>query len=88
MFCEKWDAFLVLNKVKGSKETIITRSIVCIDCGLEFANDNDVKGFMIKQEIEHGVEAFIEIVEFKEHEDKITEDMREELRERYREILT
>ena len=88
MFCEQCDAVLILKKEKGKKQTNNPRTIVCIDCGLEFENDNSDNEFMIKQEIEHGIEDFIEIVEFKEIEDKISEDIREELRERYREVLT
>ena len=88
MFCQQCDAVLILKKEKGKQISEQSKIIVCIDCGLEITNNKKDEGFLIKQEIEHGVDAFIEIVEFRELDDKISEEMREELRERYREDLT
>ncbi|OLS26144.1 MAG: hypothetical protein HeimC2_16380 [Candidatus Heimdallarchaeota archaeon LC_2] len=87
MFCQQCDAVLILKKEKGKKNSNQSRIIVCIDCGFKIVDNEESQGFLIKQEIEHGVEAFIEIVEFKDIDDKISEEMREELRERYREVI-
>ena len=86
MFCPKCDAVLILKKGNGKSGSDRSQIVICRDCNLEIENNVDINGFLIKQEIDHGVEVLIEIIESTDEEDeRITKEMREELSERYRE---
>lgn len=83
MFCPECDAVLVLKKMKKCSNQ--SQKVQCRDCGYEVENNMQSDVFLIQERIIHGVESLIEIIETDDDNEKITSEMREELRERYRE---
>ena len=76
MFCEICDAVLV------PKDGVLT----CLDCGNSMEDPSSLEKYIIKDESTDSLSR-IEIVEQTEEFEGITKEIRDELREQYREAL-
>ena len=80
-FCLDCDSLLEFNEVKGKTVS------VCPDCDFSQENDLAYENLKIQEEIEHTPKDKIEIIE-DDAEGRISNEIREELTEMYRESMS
>ncbi|MHA2251452.1 MAG: hypothetical protein ACXAD7_13905, partial [Candidatus Kariarchaeaceae archaeon] len=83
IFCPNCDS--VLAPLKEEKEAV--NVLGCLDCDYRSDNDNELDNFVIKGQIDHSPKSKIEVVTKSAEDAGITAEIREELREQYREAL-
>ncbi|MDH5402156.1 MAG: hypothetical protein OEZ01_07920 [Candidatus Heimdallarchaeota archaeon] len=83
IFCPNCDAVLTPIKEKDAPKG----ALKCLDCDYQSTDEQSMENYVFKEELNHTEKSKIEIVEHSLYEDGIPEDMKEELREQYREAL-
>lgn len=77
MFCPKCDGVLVPKD----------GNLLCVDCDYSGVNEKGTDHYIIKEEVKHTEKSRIEVVEKPSEIEGISQDVREELREQYREAI-
>lgn len=81
MFCPNCDSVLVISRDKKT-----AGKLKCLDCNYVEDAEDKLDEFVIREDISHNEKSKIEIVEFNEGEG-ITQEIREELKEQFREAI-
>ncbi|MHA2099711.1 MAG: hypothetical protein ACW99A_13625 [Candidatus Kariarchaeaceae archaeon] len=87
MFCPECDSVLILKKTNNKKNSKEPPFIGCADCNYKVNNDDINVNFVIKEVVPHDIDAWIEVIEARP-EKVISPEIREELRELYREEIS
>jgi DNA-directed RNA polymerase subunit M/transcription elongation factor TFIIS len=82
-FCPECDSILKITRNAETKEVVLK----CPDCDYTNQDEKSVKGYVIKETVEHTEKDTIEIVEVSDDDDGISEEIREELTEQFRESI-
>jgi DNA-directed RNA polymerase subunit M/transcription elongation factor TFIIS len=85
IFCPNCDSVLV--PIKNEEKSTDAKILGCLDCDYQ-SNDNDqLENYVIKDQVHHSSRSKIEVIEQENMDSGISPEVREELREQYREAL-
>jgi DNA-directed RNA polymerase subunit M/transcription elongation factor TFIIS len=85
IFCPNCDSVLV--PIKNEEKSTDTKILGCLDCDYQ-SNDNDqLENYVIKDQVHHSSRSKIEVIDQEIIDSGISPEVREELREQYREAL-